>query len=38
MDNKDDAEIIADRNDPTTAVAVVSTILIAIIAHLIGAI
>ena len=38
MDNKDDAEIIADRNDPTTAVAVVSAILIAVIAHLIGTI
>lgn len=38
MDNKDDAEIIADRSDPTTEVAVVSVILIAVIAHLIGAI
>lgn len=38
MDNKDDAEIIADRSDPTTVVAVVSAILIAVIAHLIGAI
>lgn len=38
MDNKDDAELIADRSDPTTAVAVVSVILITVIAHLIGAI
>lgn len=38
MDKKDDAELIADRSDPTTAVAVVSVILIAVIAHLIGAI
>lgn len=38
MNNKDDAEIIADRSDPTTAVAVVSVILIAVIAHLMGAI
>lgn len=38
MDNKDDAELIADRSDPTTAVAVVCAILIAVIAHLIGAI
>ena len=38
MSNKDNAKLIADRDDPTTVIAVVIAVIITVIAHRIGVI